>query len=128
MNCPECGSNQTRRLEVIYDQGSSDSVGSAVIFGERNLDFAVTESASQTKLAQKCAPPSKKGYFLAICLIAVSLIFTMVTVFGYIFAVVFLIVCFVDWQYNTKQWPPLYRAWLKTWYCFKCGKVYRLNQ
>jgi len=135
MQCPKCGSDNTQRLEVIFDGGTqsiktkSNTTG-AGFGGAFGVGGAVTSTSgtSQSTLAQKAAPPAKKslkwpifgilsglgsftyggfGILLGLILIGVSIHFGLKVK-----------------RFNSTEWPGLYQHWSESWMCHKCGNIY----
>lgn len=137
MQCPKCNSDQTQRLEVIFENGTQDvntrsnSVGLASSRGGLGIGTATTTTTGKTQslAAQRVAPPEKKK------------------IAGPIFGIVFGVVCMMGgggWlvfglalacscgyvfsqssSYNKNTWPQLFKNWENSWYCNKCGTVYQ---
>ena len=142
MNCTNCGSENTQRLEVICDGGTTTSVGrtAGVATGHSAGGgpgvggySGTTRTTSKTDLAQKCAGPAKKGYGFAILLIIVGLIagFMYFAGAGGLSALIalasfggaYFLIKNAN-SYNGGEWPRLHSAWLKKWYCHKCGTTF----
>lgn len=82
MQCPKCSSDNTQRLEVIYESGTqqirivSNTVGGGGAYGGGPFGGGAVTSTSgtqQTASAQKASPPGKKSYAGPILLSIVSL-------------------------------------------------------
>ena len=140
MKCPECGSNNTKRVEVIFDQGTSDSSATSLILGSNADAVAVTSGRSQTRLAQKVSPPKKKDIFGPLFLLLLSLVFFVFIFFSKDFSLggpwyigLFLLLMFilsirflmVNLKFNKFEWPKIYESWLKSWCCLKCGNIFK---
>lgn len=139
MKCKSCGSDNTQRLVVAYQNGTriintrSNSVGVGVGFGGLGVGSATTTTTgtSTSLLATRAAPPSKKRYWVAF-IIPVALWFAEMSLKGpvatpilnisaYAILAFFL---FRIYQYNSTKWPQLYRHWQSLWICQKCGSIY----
>lgn len=140
MQCPKCNSENTQRLEQIYESGTqqirttSNTVGGGGGFGGGGAfgggGVTTTSGIQQTGSAQKAAPPAKKSYAGAIILavIAVPVIFdpsaTYIVVAG-----AFMVLAYWLWKrasdYNANVWPGLKKIWLDSWMCNKCGNIYQ---
>ena len=71
MKCPNCGSESTRRFEVIFDEGTthttsrSESDGTMYVSSGAEGGYGnyggstTTETTSHTKLAKRCMPPAQ---------------------------------------------------------------------
>jgi hypothetical protein len=139
MLCPKCNSDNTQRLEVVFDHGTQDintksnTVG--VGFGGRlGVAGATTKTTgkSQSVLAQKAAPPSKKRYKWAVILVIAGY-FPLTAIAnkdfttGAIGIAIIALGCYLGYsafQFNSKKYPSLYQYWLDSWLCNKCGSIY----
>lgn len=131
MNCPQCGSDKTRKYSIVYEEGTSHGKS------EGFSDHASYETAhfSQTPLAKRCAPPKEPeiGSFPSI----VGFIFS--SWFGYkigslvggfwwglgafllsLIALAFLWHLIVG-NKKMNQYRIKHRVWEKSWLCTKCG-------
>lgn len=136
MKCPKCESENTQRLEVVYHGGTQDiNTTSMTVGGAHGVAFGIggaatkTSGQSQSILAQRAAPPSKKSYKWALLIMLIGFVSmapgTAVAVItgllimaagGYLGKNVF--------QFNSNQFPTLFQEWLDSWLCNKCGTVY----
>jgi hypothetical protein len=127
MQCPGCKSDHTQRLEVVYEGGTQDVsatsyTAEAGLMGASLAKFgmggAVTATSGQTqsKLAQRLAPPAKKTIPMW------AWVSLLIPAFGII---IFLVVWNNGRKWNKAQWPALYDEWLTSWYCNKCGTVFK---
>lgn len=61
--CPDCGSDNCQRMQMVHDMGTSKSRGSGLGTGGVGLEIgtAITSlfGSSQSNLAAQCAPPKK---------------------------------------------------------------------
>ena len=139
MKCPKCNSENTQRLEVVYDNGTHDintkSKSSGIGFGRGGIGFGLgstkTSGKSVSGSAQKAALPSKKSFkYQIIGLIAgVYTIGSAGSSLGFKIAGVAVIaasayVFYKNITYNSKVFPNLYQTWLNSWFCTKCGSIY----
>jgi hypothetical protein len=68
MNCPNCGSNNVQRLQVIFENGTqhitahSETLGVSFSSSSEGAGGALTTTTgiSQSIIAQKASPPKKK--------------------------------------------------------------------
>lgn len=143
MQCKNCGSDNTQRLAVAYQNGTSTvnatsrSVGAG--FGTGGAAFGsattTTSGVSRSLLAARAAPPAKKRYRTAFIIPVIMLfiaLFFEKTIIGYVLVIsayvllVFFLVRF--YRYNSSVWPGLYRHWQSMWVCHKCGNIYSEDQ
>ena len=133
MNCPNCKSDQTARLQAIYEAGTSEtSMSGYTLRGTGG--FFTGSGVSQTLAAQKAAPPEMKSalvpivFFILFGLISLSFLVLgepmIVYILGGVWLAVFLPIFYGIWKYNAHIWPGAYQAWLQCWLCSKCGTLY----
>jgi hypothetical protein len=142
MNCAQCQSENTQRIELIYEQGTSEihtrssSIGSAVSFGggfSVGSGVTTTRGTQQSRLAKKMAPPGRAPTILALiaALILGGLAFLAANTPGTL-ATFICVACFlgaaiciaysVYWEKSVRE--PKLDGWRKTWHCNRCGAVY----
>ena len=137
MQCTKCNSDNTQRLEVVFENGTqnintnshSAGAGFGGSFGVGGVTTK-TSGTSQSIVGGKAAPPPEKSYkwpaifmFIGFCFAGSGAGFTSYAVglpiiaiggfFGY-----------RAFQYNSTEWPPLYQLWQESWLCNKCGTIY----
>lgn len=63
MNCPSCGSQETQRLQVLYESGVTQVHAFQHVYGVTNapLVYARTDAVERTLLAQRLAPPMRRS-------------------------------------------------------------------
>jgi hypothetical protein len=138
MHCPKCSSDNTQRLEVIYESGTqqirtvSNTVGGGGAGSGPFGGGAVTSTTGtqQTASAQKASPPTKKSYVGPILLAVVSVPVVFNPSFEYfLFAAPAMGLAYWLWRrasdYNTNVWPGLKKIWLDSWMCNRCGNIYQ---
>lgn len=136
MHCPGCKSDQTQRLQVIYEGGTQDidttssSVGIGVA-GGAGLGSATTRTRgqSQSLLAQRVSPPQKKPFKGAVITAIAGAVGLLIgggtmTFIGFALIAIGIFLGYQASQYNNTEWPPLHQNWLENWYCNKCGTVF----
>jgi len=141
MNCPSCNSENTQRLEVIFEHGTdhiTTTSKTSVRPFMRLLPSAKaktrTTGIAMSKAAQKAAPPFKKGYKTPVIglLIGLGAILyqfggdfnTLWFILGLAAAGGFGWLLFTAIRYNVQRWPSDHSAWQKRWMCNKCGVVF----
>jgi hypothetical protein len=134
MQCDKCYSDNTQRLQVVYENGMSNinttsntvGVGYGRGFGLAGARTS-TQGTSQSVLSERAAPPSKKSYKWSVIAIVVGTLFTMNEIYvGIIFAGIGAYITFSSYKYNNEVWPSLNEHWLNCWLCNKCGNIYHL--
>lgn len=135
MQCDKCNSDNTQRLEVVFENGTqnintqSHSAG-AGIGGSFGIGGVTTKTSgtSQTVLGEKAAPPVKKSYKWPIVTIIAGWFFlsgnaAMVTI-GALIIITGGYFVYAAAKYNKVTWPPMYKYWQECWLCHKCGNIY----
>lgn len=137
MQCTKCNSENTQRLEVVYHGGTQDinTTGSTVgggYGGAFGIGGAVTKTSgqSQSMLAQRAAPPTKKSYKYGLIMLFSGLLLmsggtTGTVLSGLFFTTTGGILIYGALQFNSKKFPSLYQTWLDSWLCNKCGTIYQ---
>lgn len=125
MECPKCKSDNTQRLEVIYDEGTQHTRSTTVGGGYGRggaIGTATTTGKTQSNLARKAAPPAKPGW-LPVVILAIFGVFTLQIYIGF----ALLIGAFFLGKKTAeakKIYPGRYQKWLDSWMCNKCGVIY----
>jgi hypothetical protein len=135
MQCDKCSSDNTQRLEVVFENGTSNintkshSAGAGIggTFGIGGVTTKTT-GTSQTVLGKKAAPPLKKTYKWAVISIIVGWLFLSnggdTLVFGGALIAAGAYFIYAAATYNKNEWPALYKHWQECWLCHKCGNIY----
>lgn len=142
MNCINCNSENTQRLEVIFEEGTSQinttsntAVGGLMRGGGTGFGAkTTTKGTSMTAAAQKVVPPAKKSFKACIILILIGLFWTYMNTFNafdFIGAVIGIALIagggflgYKSFKYNNEVYPPIYDVWLNSWMCQKCGTIF----
>ena len=142
MQCEKCNSDNTQRLEVAYEGGTQNiqttSRTTGLGFGRGGLGVGAATTSTSGKahslLANRAAPPSKKGYKYQIFFGFLAwLLFTATTAFSMWFfvSVSVMALCayliFAAFQFNSKVWPEQLAYWQSQWVCLKCGHIYHVE-
>jgi predicted RNA-binding Zn-ribbon protein involved in translation (DUF1610 family) len=144
LKCPNCGSENTQNVEVLYEGGTIESHGMSNTSGgnvirtpfERKSYTTFTSSTSHSKLALKHIPPQKKGTVGLVIMISFIGLF-IAALFGLFMwsSTAFWFICIIitlislpfassNSDYNKNEYPSLYNNWAKQYYCHKCGKIF----
>jgi hypothetical protein len=133
MQCNKCNSDNTQRLEVIFQDGTQNiNTKSTTIggFGSRSLGIGgattSTRGTSTTILAQKASPPRKASLGLPILAIISGFIFlgNSLPIWGILMLGVGFYFGYKAIQFNSNKWPKLHQHWQDSWMCHKCGNIY----
>ncbi len=137
IHCPHCDSPHTQRLRAIYDAGTADSSGSVSATGYSGSHPTSVSGGyrgvSQTRLAQKAAPPETRMGVFTLPLVAGLIAFPFAalgacvvhpTVLATVVLVAVLAVPFgiANTFWNWTRYPALRSKWRQTWYCHTCGE------
>jgi hypothetical protein len=131
MKCTSCGSEQTRKFSVVFEEGTTTGRSESLTGNE-------VEHFSQTPLAKKCSPPEapKVGGFLTLIGAFVSLVVALKVgnffggfSYGVAGFVASMFVLFLVWRavignHNSAQYAIRLAEWRKSWVCLKCGHTY----
>jgi hypothetical protein len=136
MQCSKCNSENTQRLEVVYEGGTqtisttSHSAGAGIggtlgIGGVRTT----TNGTSQSTLASKASPPAKQKFSWSIILALIGFfVFTEKGIGMKLFGILLMgaggYFTYIAIQFNSQKWPSLYQHWKESWLCNKCGNIY----
>jgi hypothetical protein len=135
MQCTKCNSENTQRLEVVFDHGTqsisttSHSAGAGIggslgVGGVRTS----TSGTSQSTLAAKAAPPEKKTLMWPIVAVIVGVFFfgggLGAKIFGALLVAGGGLLTYGAIKFNSEEWPRLYQYWKESWLCNKCGTIY----
>lgn len=142
MNCTNCNSDNTQRLEVIFEGGTqhinttSNTAGGGLMTGG-GAGFGAkttTQGTSMSAAAQKAAPPMRKSFKASIIIILIGLFWTYLNTinhFDFISAIIGIAVVagggylgYKSFKYNSEVHPGLYNYWLNSWMCQKCGTIF----
>jgi hypothetical protein len=135
MECNKCGSDNTQRLEVIFDGGTQNintksKTAGAGFGGAFGIGGAVTKTngTSQSVLALKASPPAKKSLKWPVIGLIVSLLFFANGASSIVVGLAIMASSgyfgYKAIQFNTGEWPGLYKHWVDCWMCHKCGLIY----
>jgi hypothetical protein len=140
MNCPSCGSDNTQRLEIIFEQGTNniETTSKTKIrptFSVLSTAKAKTRTSgvSMSKSAQKAAPPAKRPYkvpaiVLLVGLVVLSRSLNPFSALGLLLSLAALgvggFLLFTAIQFNRTSWLEEYATWEKGWMCNKCGNTF----
>jgi len=141
-SCPNCGSGDTRRLEIVYQDGLHDvqtrSTGAGLGgdgFGlGGGVGAATTTGTQQSRLSQSAAPPVKYSAIGPGCTLVAVIVVALVIpnpVSWSIAAVVALICIALISGYNKHNstvFPTLYADWSNTFMCLRCGNRFLATQ
>ncbi|HEX6040127.1 hypothetical protein [Longimicrobium sp.] len=124
--CPACHSQDIRRLQIIYREGSSTMQATTSAGAAR----AYTSGTQQTLLSRGAAPPEKKkvgGLVVGVVLGALFLLGGMSSPgAGLLFGLALAGIC--GWllkqalDYNGQEFPRLFKRWENTFMCNRCGE------
>lgn len=131
MNCPTCGSDETRKYKMIYSEGAYTS--------ETRLEGRTAQTSGMSDLAKQCSPPRKQsptatflvGLFLLFVLdwIAEAVFNTQssdtaanLVAAGFLLGIPVVIYLAIGAsRFNRKEFPRLLAAWEGQWMCMRCG-------
>lgn len=142
MQCEKCNSENTQRLEVVYEGGTQNiqttSHTTGVGIGGGGVGFGgastTTSGTSRSLLASRAAPPSRRGYLFPVFFGFLAwLLWTATTRFSmwFFISVAIMALCayliYAAFTFNRNVWPGLFAYWQKQWICHKCGHIYHME-
>lgn len=150
--CPRCGSDNTKSLRAVREQGTSLGTGTSTgwVAGDgTNPGHSVTmttRTTSYTAAAQSAAPPSKKqnGLILVVLGVVVGAFLSwagwwfgtsgtfgttavnlgLAGVIGITIVLVGIVLTPGDLVYNRDVYPGAFDRWSRSWSCQRCGDVF----
>ena len=141
MQCVKCGSDNTQRLQVVYENGTSNTTSTshtvgAGFSGALGVGGATTTTSgvSSSILAQKASPPSKASYKLPFGIAFIGFImasqtrgFSFWVVLGVAMVAGGIYLGYKANRFNTEIWPKRLEQWSRSWVCHKCGTFYEAD-
>jgi hypothetical protein len=140
MQCSKCNSENTQRLEVIYEGGTNIvnlSTSGVGLGGDGfGVGSATTSGVTQSTLASKSSPPiQQKISFIGNCFLWILGITLLPGLGGTggSFVVGLISLSFLIYlgrstykkrKFNSDIWPQLYQDWKNSWMCHKCGHIF----
>lgn len=139
MQCNQCGSDNTQRLQMVYEGGTANinttSHTGGIGAGKGGLGVGVatttTSGVSRSLLAERAAPPGKAGYlfklffaFLAFLLYVSTEWFSIWKILAFSVLALCAYLIFMGYRFNSKEWPVLFKRWQQKWICNKCGHIF----
>ncbi|HEX8431190.1 MAG TPA: hypothetical protein VF625_07875 [Longimicrobium sp.] len=131
LSCPQCGSDNVRRLALIYREGltqvSLATGGAGAGWGGAGGLAAGTSGRQQTMASVGAAPPVPTGMGLGLALGLLGVLLavgagTMGIVVGLVLLAVSGVAVYGAWNHNQAEYPRLLQAWEKTFMCQRCGE------
>ncbi len=136
MQCTKCGSENTQRLQVVFDGGThnidtkSNSVSGGVVGGFMGgaVSSTSTSGTSQSTLAAKAAPPQRQSLNTGVAIIVVAFFFMSTSspspYIGYALLAGGAYLVRNAYKFNKAEWPMLRQHWENSWLCHRCGNSY----
>lgn len=136
LDCPGCGSDNVRRLSLVYEDGlhalGGNARGAAVALGARGLGVQLGRSTAQgtiqTASSATAAPPVKTSYrpSLLLMFIAVALVGPVLSSSALALALFLLggVLLGLAVRYNRTIWPSELHRWRATYRCQRCGRSF----
>lgn len=118
MVCTECGSNDVRKLSLVFEHGLT-LVGARAGAGSTTRARALNVTA----VSARAAPPRRKDASVQVALAIGCLLLGFAFHVLWIGAVVFGIAAFISIEWNNREWPALHAAWDAQYMCERCGAV-----
>ena len=130
MQCPKCNSENSQRLEVIYNHGTQTIDTSTAMGVGYDGGFAYgvgfTSGTSQSNMAKKVSPPQRENYGLAIFLVIIGILIMIASLsFGLVLIGLGILLSYGNNCHNLAA-DKLHKVWLESWMCNKCGTIYHM--
>ncbi len=153
MNCPKCKSENTRRFQIVYEEGTykGEAQHHSTSYSGRDTYYTstTTDIHGITKLAERCSPPLKARPFIRlfvinflgiiICFILFLINENSFRIFDTAIASLVAGVIYIGFlglsikmflsglKYNRNEFIEKNKEWLDSWICLKCGNEYFYN-
>ena len=136
MQCNQCGSDHTQRLQVVHDAGTHgmSAISRTTEIGDISDALGLTGSVTTTMgvsrsvLAHKAAPPEKRNLTAILLLALIGFLCLRGNIWvvglGLAMMAVGIYGLYNSIRFNSQYWPKLYQRWLNSWMCLKCGNIY----
>lgn len=144
LNCPRCGSDETRQVSLVYAEGTSTTSGSVHTYGGSSdggsgYRFGNYSGSQQTELSRRLAPPEEKKHTplsVTVLFVALGVVAFFVLSAGGTPAGVFYIglpIAFLAFyaangearEWNATELPKLRAEWERQFLCRRCGAVFK---
>lgn len=150
--CPECGSKQTRKVSVIYEEGTADTHqrgGFAGTTFERDGIHSLSghyggRGRVETKLAQRVAPPhlqSPGDFYIRVailgslaCLLLMGICLFILDLMLPVLVLLVIMVGVAFWAFSQREtanrwhqeriYQPQLEQWRQSYYCLRCGHTF----
>lgn len=151
MQCPQCQSNNTKKLSMVYATGTRHSHSSSSS-RSRSVSSRMTarvgssssqrQGISQTALAQAVSPPKPSrlpkivAFVLALYTVLPALAMTVspedVSIWSRLLAFILLVACsagtFFAYKFLNRNYERQLNDWNRAWICMRCSYVYDPNE
>lgn len=129
VDCPDCGSSDTRRLSLIFKEGTAvfTAETSPKWFSGRSQHVSSnTTGLSRSQLTSEAAAPEKAPTMRT--LLIGGLVTAFMSDFGRTWSIAAgLLTMIVVWRcvrYNSSEFPRLFATWKNSFLCRRCGRVF----
>ena len=125
MKCKHCGSPNTRKLSVIYQQ-ETRRITTTTKTHRGNTHR--TEGLSQSLLANRVAPPQQDGCLaLIIGLLAGACMIAFLDkswrIYGWGLVACCVMGLYQVLKFDTAEWSKQRQRWESSWHCGRCGEI-----
>lgn len=138
-NCPNCSSEATQLLSVIYSSGIITSE-STTRRESTSRHTHTTVTVSQSDLSRQIAPPEKLSVLFPIKLGGITALLLPsvlrwllpqgplweILIFGAFLAVIggSIYAAYWSFKYNRTDWATTMEQWCRQYFCSRCGTVF----
>lgn len=131
LSCPRCGSENTQKLSLAVQAGTSTVTTASALVGGSSGHFgqglAITGGTSASQLAKEYAEPRRKMVFLPILLALPAAAFLALFhwFIGLVILMPFLLKGWVNFSYNRMVQPQRHAEWNAKFICLRCANVFQ---
>lgn len=133
-SCPSCGSENTQKISILYDSGTSKSAAAGVAFGGGAMGIGALSGYTRSSLAASISPPQKRSSSTLIFGIMVMTVFcaALLASSGWLCVLVVVIIgvaaSILVWignnRDNKRYFEPEFSEWGKRFFCLRCGRIF----
>ena len=136
LECPGCGSDNVRRLSLVYEDGlhalGGNARGAAVAFGTRGVGVQLGGSKAQGTIqaasSAAAAPPMRSSYHRSLLIMFIAVAFVGPIFSSRLLALALFLLGLVllgrAARYNRTIWPSELHRWRATYRCQRCGRSF----
>jgi hypothetical protein len=144
ISCTTCGSANIQHVSVVHENGLShidtttrgNTIGVGGYGAGGGVFSATTQGTRQSIASMRAAPPESMPYLLPLVGIMCfcGIVPILLALFGANLVGVIIQLSWIPlsiiWilyarHYNGREYPALFEAWNRSWYCRRCGTIFQ---